>query len=580
MHRPADPRSSGEPERSAIGTAKGAVVVFAGALLTLLAGRYLHTGTRPAHWDELLFLSRIFEYQRGELHVVLQTIHARVFSWIADGTGSEWRALLTGRAAAEAAIVAAAAVIARLGACGGGWFAGCAAALTFLSLPSVVRHGGSFRADPFLVLLIAASALSLSQRTLREGRVGEVGTAVLAGFFFGCAGAISIKASLFLPTLMLWCGPGRRRVPVFIASSALVAGTLLLCHRALDTTPGAALAKRSVSTLFSGFIFTASPDGVGAALVQSLIDAPVQWFFVLSGALLLALRRTPGAALPWWNRARLAGAVAPLAVALLYRNAFDYFMPLAFLFPALIAGAGAELLRRYYGAVPVAVAVCVGIGAGPLRVSEQELQQAARQERMLEVIHRLFPQPVPYFDCCSMVASFPKVGPFMSSWVISRLGEEGVTDVIAGARPVPQFVLVNSPLVDPAAGGPLAADNAKGRPPRALGDADLKLLRERYVAAGKFPLLPGFAGTLAEGEERSFVISISGRYQLLSGSRCRVDGSLQKDDSYVQLAEGEHRAVGIEGGGRCALRLVPPGIESGTVDELLASPLDRGPLLR
>lgn len=564
-----------------------ACLVLCVAAAVLLAGRVFRITERPGHWDEFLFLSRVYEYQRHELYVALQTAHVRLFSWISSRYPAEWEALVAGRICAEISLLAGAAIIAIIASRSGGWFAAGAAIVAFLSFPSVVRHGGSFRADPFLLPLILVSGALLTVARGSNGmrdrpsHVACDGRALLSGAVLGAAIAISIKATLFLPVLLLWSRLRVRQGAALVSAAAAVGIGAIALHRVFDVTPGGQVARRSASTLFSGFLFKPSPDGAGAALFQSLIEAPVQWFLVIIGVLLLFERKgrpkLPLYESSWWDNYRLLGAAAPLVAALLYRNSFDYFLPLVFAFPALIAGTGAELLRRRFGAMPVAILVSAGIFVGGGAVTEQERLMRDRQQLVLAAIHRLFPEPVPYFDCCSMVASFPKVGPFMSTWELSRLKDEGRKNLIAGVSPVPRFVLLNHPALP---GHPAPPERPALSGNRAeLSPADREFLTVHYVRAGAL-LLPGFDVELREGEERLFPILVQGRYEVLEGSRCTIDGAPASPEKHLQLAEGAHRAVGIDGGGRCALRMVPESSGDLDIEALFAPPLDRGPILR
>jgi hypothetical protein len=98
------------------------------------------------------------------------------------------------------------------------------------------------------------------------------------------------------------------------------------------------------------------------------------------------------------------------------------------------------------------------------------------QRSVLGAVHEIFPEAVPYIDRCSMVASFPKAGFFMSTWGIETYRKKGAPDfsqLIEEQRPV--FVLANSATLRAALNG------APRKPKRALLPRDEAVLRANYI---------------------------------------------------------------------------------------------------
>src|SRR5205823_1741049 len=97
---------------------------------------------------------------------------------------------------------------------------------------------------------------------------------------------------------------------------------------------------------------------------------------------------------------------------------------------------------------------------------------------VLNGVHEIFPQPITYIDCCSMLGEFHQAGFFMTYWGMRRYKEVGrpaLADSIAARHPA--FVIVNSRL--------LRAAMIPGSPdvPSAysLLDADAEALRDNYI---------------------------------------------------------------------------------------------------
>jgi len=71
------------------------------AVLGLIAAAQLvNVFHREANWDEFHFLALVFEHQRGELHLALQTFHVHLFAWLTALPTDELGMIVAGRAAA------------------------------------------------------------------------------------------------------------------------------------------------------------------------------------------------------------------------------------------------------------------------------------------------------------------------------------------------------------------------------------------------------------------------------------------------------------------------------------------------
>ena len=81
---------------------------------------------------------------------------------------------------------------------------------------------------------------------------------------------------------------------------------------------------------------------------------------------------------------------------------------------------GSRALAVLALALPVGM-LLGGIGHYAANLANQQRQQ----KETLDLVHRLFPEAVPYIDRCSMVSTFPKVGFFMSSLGMRFYHERG-----------------------------------------------------------------------------------------------------------------------------------------------------------
>jgi hypothetical protein len=223
----------------------------------------------------------------------------------------------------------------------------------------------------------------------------------------------------------------------------------------------------------------------------------------------------------------------PLLSLAVYRDVYPYYFP--FLLPpiAVLAGYGFARLagerNRLYAhillaAMTASAAICYA----------QSLQQTLDgQRRVLAVVHRLFPSPVPYIDHTSMVSAFPKQGFFMSHW--------GMTDYRSAGRPVmasivrsqqPRFLLVTRALLDVEGMNPARSQQN----PMGLLAEDVRVLQRSYLRYWGPIYLPGFR-LPASGTQ---YIAIAGRYRLRAPSAATIDGRAVSPGETIDLAAGTH----------------------------------------
>ncbi|MDX1563191.1 MAG: hypothetical protein R3305_09705, partial [Gammaproteobacteria bacterium] len=87
-----------------------------------------------------------------------------------------------------------------------------------------------------------------------------------------------------------------------------------------------------------------------------------------------------------------------------------------------------------------------------LVLSDLSIDRQEAQRRTINAVHQIFPEPVPYVDHSAMIASFPKVNFFMSTWGVERYRERGMSFMEpALMRHRPKFVLANQAVLFPGA---------------------------------------------------------------------------------------------------------------------------------
>lgn len=541
-------RAEGAPPEDAV---KERAFVLACRLLVALSFLVQGAGVlrRNVHWDEFIFLARIHQALRGEPGTLFQTAYVHLFGWLPAVAHGEVAQVQVGRGVMLLLWGISLLLLFRLAR----RFVGQAGSWAAVALAATLRedliHAASFRVDGLMTPLFLGACLA----ALRAGRPGLIAAGVLAGALL----ALSLKAVLLLPVVVVLAlmggsggRPKGRTILEGAAAFAVTAFVLLGLHAAslppgpppagVPGDPGLYAANAARRMLLTGDLFSRWP-----VLRASCAANPPAWLF-LAVALEAARRRVR---LGWdavRSFAQLLVLAAPLASVAVYRNFWPYaFVSLA---PAawILAAAGWDVARRgprpwRWMATWGAVAWLAGV---PLHVARGLASDGtAVQRQTLEVVHALFPSPVPYVDRVGMVASFPRPLFNMTTFGMETYLERGepvVAEYIERWRP-PLLVLNTSSLaVFP--GGP--APDADERPP--LLPADVDALQETYAPFWGPVFLAGRAwDRLGAGEEVAFEIHVPGPYTFLAEDAADVNGTRVSPGGTVVLQAGRHGLVSV-----------------------------------
>ena len=503
-------------------------------------------------WDEFHFLSKIYEYHRGDLTNALQTFHVHLFRWLPRSGGNEIDQIIAARAVYYVLL---------LGTCGFMYLisrrfltraAGLFAVLLYLSYAEVIGFATTFRYDG-LGLFLSMGALTLATRwpAVTASVVAAAGLAALSVI-------VTIKSLFYFPTLvlLLLIGAGGTkgssnvvRAAAFVAVAVVSFATLYALHNA--ALPNATVGGSVALIRFIG------PTGIlltdlfaqRGYLLRSMAVNVWTWVYLaagVAGLLLVALRKRH------LGREVLVPLVLliPLASLAVYRNAFPYYyvfiMPAAAIVAAVPFDAivrGGEKGSRVVAAAMVLV-VLLGFG---FHYRDHSRDETRAQRQLIEVVHRIFPYPAPYVDATSLIASFPKVGFFMSTWGMQRYrftGEAVFEDLLLERRPL--FVLTGGPIHIQDAD----TDNLSG----GLLTDDLKVLRDNYIphwgpiyVAGKELVVTDTDWTLTE-------ILIPGPYTVEALEPVLLQSGVFTPGDVVTLEQGPVRIRSSAGSQKIKLR--------------------------
>lgn len=215
--------------------------------------------------------------------------------------------------------------------------------------------------------------------------------------------------------------------------------------------------------------------------------------------------------------------VSPLLSVVIYRNAFPYFFPFAAPLLMVTVAYGAQYLQgSLWVKRCVIIMFATGVSQGILTLSEDTYAQHAT----IAEVHRLFPEPVPYIDDSSIIASFPSVGPFMSTWGMNgyrRAGQPIFGTIVATERP-PLLIANKRTLI---------ATMRTANSGHLLAEDDV-VIRNSYVHYDGAIWLAGREVTLTQAEQ-VLEMPFAGQYRVETTAPIQIDGQIVNNGDVVDL---------------------------------------------
>jgi hypothetical protein len=290
---------------------------------------------------------------------------------------------------------------------------------------------------------------------------------------------------------------------------------------------------------------------------SSLFWNPLLWALLGYGTLRNAWRLLRSSS-EWRRRSLLLLALTTSLLPLLvYRNAFPYFyvavMPTAVIACGVLVS---EIVSTYervgdrrllWLAISITLAVAAN-GALHHVIHARDATQGQRQ--LINVVHRMFPKAVPYIDRCSMIASFPQAGFFMSTWGMETYharGEPVMAKILKRRAPV--FLIANHPALDLDAAA--AGDTGRRRP---LLATDLEVLRQNYLEHWGPVYVAGKVVSVDRGSPTEFPIMVPGHYTVEGQTEVLLDGQHLAPGEDIELERGNHTLQVLDRPARVTLR--------------------------
>jgi hypothetical protein len=516
-------------------------VLFSLLMLAILARVYLLLHYE-VNWDEFYYLSFVHQFLAGEFISSFQTFHVHFFGWLSKVSNNEIDQILAARLVMLVCQIATSLIIFNICRRHLSFSSALFAVLAYVTFSFVVRTGTSFRTDPIATLCLMMTLDYLMRLDTKYWHL------LLSAFSLSLAFMFTLKSALYLPTfvsiivLSLLRSINLRldafRLALHFLVALIVYLTLYIWHSGLVTSTidqdaiamlsGAdkTLNHREVFPRLSYFTYTLRSDfsfwivfsfGFAYCLLSSFS------FFDNNTSRKINFRYL-----------MLIPLMFPLLLLFIYRNAFPYFYTFMLAPVSVFCGVAWERWTNYSNIKSsyviatrlvlvffVANLIAHGIVQGYTRNMKY-------QRQLLDVVHRVFPEPVPYIDRCSMVSSYPKKGIFMSSWGMENyltLGEPIFKQIIEEQEPV--FLLINSSHFKSHDSALLIEDVL------ALENNYIPHWNELYVAGKTWNF------TL-DNHVIEFDLMVSGDYTLEGGSHVFINDMRVSPNETITMSKGKH----------------------------------------
>jgi len=499
------------------------------------------------NWDEFYFLSKIHDYQRGDLGQVLQTFHVHFFWWLPTISENEASQVVAARFVMVIFQALTAFFLFRIARKFFLKSSSFFAVIIYFSINNVLLLGGDFRVDPIATCLLMLSLdLTLS---LSRGYVSSVAIGALVSLSM----LLTIKSAFYLPTIGLVCLVGMhsridlklriQQAVVIIISAVVTFFVFYLIHKAsLDV-----VSEEAKGVILSSFQKTISSQNFFPRwffFVESIKKDILFWLFITMGFLFLINETIYQKKFSRDKCIKLLVMLLPALTLLFYRNAFPYYYGFSLATTALLAAIVWEKILTLRSNVGVVVnRLVLVLIAGIILYTGAVIpfnKNMHGQREMLSVIHKLFPEPVNYIDRCSMVSSYMKKGFFMSTWGTENYRKKHFPvfeDIVSESQP--KFVLANKGQLDLV----IPSHIRKQIIPKNydLFFEDLQVLRDNYIPHwGKLYVAGKYIIVDKPEIRKEFSVMIEGMYTLEAKRGVYLDGKKLGVNEVVFLGKGTH----------------------------------------
>lgn len=513
--------------------------------------------------DEFGYLSRVYSFSRGTLTGQFQTFHVHFFKWIFNVSKNEVTQIIVARLVMYLFFFGTCLLTYLIGRQFINRYGALFAVLSFLSFSYVVVNGASFRSDTISAFLCLFSTYVIISKPQSKILM------IIAGFSAALSLMVTIKSILHLLTIgiifiyILVTAQNRwnivKQITRFVI--ALLVGFFLIYQFHISTLVPTSLRDPTqfLGNTCSKFITFNKLFSKWRFLELSIRQNSTIWILILVGIILViwSLFHTKGEKI--YNRLILLAFLAPFFSLIFYRNAFPYFyvfvLTPTIIFCGILVHKIIEDFRKTESIFPSVI-----LAAFTLIVFLNFLfyylvfspNRNSEQRKVLKAVHEIFPEPVSYIDGCSMVASFPNAGFFMSSLVMESYlsaNKPIMKNILSEHQPL--FLLANVPHLNLS----FSRKEAVSASGYSLLEEDWNVLKSNFLHHwGPIYVVGKQFDFRSVKNSRCFEIVIPGKYTLEGKLDVSVDGNFYRPKDIINLNKGDHTIIAISNPGKALLR--------------------------
>ncbi len=496
--------------------------------------------------DEFNYLSLVYKHLHGSLTHTLNSFHVHFFPWLTILGPNEVIQVIGARIVMYLFFLGTCIYIFLIGRYYLDATSALFSVLCYISFVFTVVNGASFRHDTIATFLFIFALYHFLVK--KESIIFNVA----AGLAMAIALTVTIKSAIHMTVfgvlvpirLFLLRDFHKTIVPTSGFLLAFLFGSIISYKLHMATIPGARMAtlEHTISSAYSTFVLLDQFFPQLRFFKLTLEYDLFIWLFLATGIIFNTIDSVKRKKNP--INLYLFAFLIPLFSILFYRNAFPYFY--VFITPTVTIFCG-YLLWRLTGIIKIKSRIIffvlvVIVGGAVFKnfigfYSVYSARQTQVQHQTLDVIHKMFPDPVPYIDGCSMVSSYPNVGFFMSS--------AGMEGYLKAGKPImkkllnkkkPLFLLANVPHLNLHSNGPAES----GFNLVFMAD-DWQALKSYFIHHwGSIWVVGRRFEFKREYESYKFSIIVPGVYTVEGNENVLIDGKLIHAGDTVELKTGTH----------------------------------------
>lgn len=495
----------------------------------------------PINQDEFHYLSYVSKYNNNILHLKFQTFHVHFLSWITSTSINEVYQIVVARYIMMFFFIGSCLLTYLLGRQFFNKVGALFGVIAYTSFSFIVFNGSSFRPDSISSFLFLIAILLVIQK--HKSSV----TAIIAGAIIAFSFMISIKSLLYLLTIgIIFLFPifAQRKIkpvitPMICFFISFIVFYLLLdgLHTSALSSQGFESATRNIGNSFSKTMSLNTTSLSLNILKLSFVQNPMTWILFLLGVLMLFTDIVNGK-----NREKavLFSFLIPLTALIFYRNSYPYFyvfiLSPAILFCGYVAHKATQDSKHKRVTLPYTLICTVSIVMSlttPYYYIKFFPNKSIIQTELLDTVHRIFPEPVPYIDGCSMVSTFPSAMFFMSSLGMNRYLKAN-TPVMKHRikHSAPIFLLVNVPHLNLN----LPREHAQSARGQMLLKEDWEILKSNYIHHwGAIYVLGKKVHFDSDQSTQIFEPLVPGSYTIEGDSEIEINGIHYRPGDSIEL---------------------------------------------